>query len=164
MTGAPRVFDGKVIIGQAGADFGVRGYVTAYDAATGNEVWRFTRSRLARKRTRAIRPWRRAAKTWTDEFWKKTGGGGGPWDSITFDSELNRIYMGTGNASPYDPEARSPGGGDNLYTASIVALDADTGKYVWHYQINPRDTWDYDCHAADDACRRSRSTASPARC
>ena len=85
-----------------------------------------------------------AAKTWTGEFWKKTGGGGGPWDSITFDAELNRIYVGTANASPYDPEARSPGGGDNLYTASIVALDADTGKYVWHYQINPRDSWDYD--------------------
>jgi quinohemoprotein ethanol dehydrogenase len=69
-----------------------------------------------------------AAKTWNGEFWKKTGGGGGPWDSITFDAELNRIYVGTANASPYDPEARSPGGGDNLYTASIVALDADTGN------------------------------------
>ena len=100
---------------------------------------------LARKRTKATQPWRRAARTWNGEFWKKTGGGGGPWDSITFDAELNRIYLGTANASPYDPEARSPGGGDNLYTASIVALDADTGKYVWHYQINPRDSWDYDC-------------------
>jgi len=67
------------------------------------------------------------------------------WDNITFDADLNRIYLGTGNGGPYDPEQRSPGGGDNLYTASIVALDADTGKYVWHYQINPRDSWDYDC-------------------
>jgi quinohemoprotein ethanol dehydrogenase len=86
----------------------------------------------------------RAAATWTGEFWK-TGTGGGPWDNIAFDPGLNRIYLGTSNAGPDDPEVRSPGGGDNLYTASIVALDADTGKYVWHYQINPRDSWDYDC-------------------
>ena len=91
----------------------------------------------------------RAAATWTGEYWK-TGTGGAVWDGITFDPELNRIYLGTGNAAPYDPEVRSPGGGDNLYTASIVALDADTGKYLWHYQVNPRDAWDYDSHPADD--------------
>ena len=77
------------------------------------------------------------------QYWK-TGTGGAVWDSITFDPELNRIYLGTGNAGSLRSEVRSPGGGDNLYTASIVALDADTGKYVWHYQINPRDSWDYD--------------------
>lgn len=86
----------------------------------------------------------RAAATWTGEYWK-TGTGGAVWDSITFDPQFNRIYLGTGNAGPYDPTVRSPGGGDNLYTASIVALDADTGRYAWHYQINPRDSWDYDC-------------------
>ena len=145
VTGAPRVFNGKVIIGQGGADFGMRGYVTAYDQQTGQQAWRFyvvPSSPEANKGDPALEA---AAKTWNGEFWKKTGGGGGPWDSMTFDAELNRIYIGTANASPYDPETRSPGGGDNLYTASIVALDAETGKYVWHYQINPRDSWDYDC-------------------
>jgi quinohemoprotein ethanol dehydrogenase len=144
VTGAPRVFDGKVIIGQGGADFGMRGYVSAYDQATGALVWRFYVVPSSPEANAGNPAMEAAAKTWNGEFWKKTGGGGGPWDSITFDSELHRIYVGTANASPYDPEARSPGGGDNLYTASIVALDADTGKYVWHYQINPRDSWDYD--------------------
>lgn len=145
ITGAPRVFNGKVIIGQAGADFGMRGYVTAYDQQTGKQVWRFYVVPASPEENKGDPAMEAAAKTWSADFWKKTGGGGGPWDSITFDSELNRIYVGTANASPYDAEARSPGGGDNLYTASIVALDADTGKYVWHYQINPRDSWDYDC-------------------
>jgi quinohemoprotein ethanol dehydrogenase len=145
ITGAPRVFNGKVIIGQGGADFGMRGYVTAFDQETGKQVWRFYVVPSSPEANRGDPAMEAAAKTWSGEFWKKTGGGGGPWDSITFDAELNRIYVGTANASPYDPEARSPGGGDNLYTASIVALDADTGKYVWHYQVNPRDSWDYDC-------------------
>jgi quinohemoprotein ethanol dehydrogenase len=144
VTGAPRVFDGKVIIGQGGADFGMRGYVTAYDQETGKEAWRFYVVPSSPEANQGDPAMEAAAKTWNGEFWKKTGGGGGPWDSITFDSELKRIYVGTANASPYDPEARSPGGGDNLYTASIVALDAGTGKYAWHYQINPRDSWDYD--------------------
>jgi quinohemoprotein ethanol dehydrogenase len=145
VTGAPRVFNGKVIIGQAGADFGMRGYVTAYDQQSGKQVWRFYVVPSSPESNRGDPAMEAAAKTWNGEFWKTTGGGGGPWDSITFDAQLNRIYVGTANAAPYDPEARSPGGGDNLYTASIVALDADTGKYVWHYQINPRDSWDYDC-------------------
>jgi len=144
VTGAPRVFDGKVIIGQGGADFGMRGYVSAYDQETGKELWRFYVVPGSPEANKGDAAMEAAAKTWNGEFWKKTGGGGGPWDSITFDAELKRIYIGTANASPYDPEARSPGGGDNLYTASIVALDADSGKYVWHYQINPRDSWDYD--------------------
>jgi len=144
VTGAPRVFDGKVIIGQGGADFGMRGYVSAYDQETGKQVWRFYVVPASPEANKGDPAMEAAAKTWSGEFWKKTGGGGGPWDSITFDAEFNRIYIGTANAAPYDPEVRSPGGGDNLYTASIVALDADTGKYVWHYQINPRDSWDYD--------------------
>ena len=145
ITGAPRVFNNKVIIGQGGADFGMRGYVSAYDQETGKQAWRFYVVPASPEANKGDAAMEAAAKTWNGEFWKKTGGGGGPWDSITFDAELNRIYVGTANASPYDAEARSPGGGDNLYTASIVALDADTGKYVWHYQINPRDSWDYDC-------------------
>lgn len=145
ITGAPRVFNGKVIIGQAGADFGMRGYVGAYDQETGKEVWRFYVVPASPDANQGDAIMEAAAATWNGEFWKKTGGGGGPWDSITFDAAFDRIYVGTANASPYDAEARSPGGGDNLYTASIVALDADTGKYVWHYQVNPRDSWDYDC-------------------
>lgn len=144
ITGAPRVFDGKVIIGNAGADFGARGYVTAYDAATGSQVWRFYTAPGKPEDNKGDPAMERAAATWSGQYWK-TGTGGAVWDSITFDPELNRIYLGTGNAGPYDPSLRSPGGGDNLYTASIVALDADTGKYVWHYQAVPRDAWDYDC-------------------
>ena len=143
ITGAPRVFNGKVIIGQAGADFGARGYVTAYDAVTGTQAWRFYVTPGSAEQNRGDPAMERAAATWRGEHWK-TSTGGAVWDSISFDRELNRIYLGTGNASPYDPIVRSPGGGDNLYTASIVALDADTGKYIWHYQINPGDSWDFD--------------------
>jgi quinohemoprotein ethanol dehydrogenase len=144
ITGAPRVFNGKVIIGQGGADFGMRGYVTAYDQETGNQAWRFYVVPGSPEQNKGDRAMLAAARTWNGEFWKTNGGGGGPWDNMTFDAELNRIYVGTANAYDYDPEKRSPGGGDNLYTASIVALDANTGKYVWHYQVNPRDSWDFD--------------------
>jgi quinohemoprotein ethanol dehydrogenase len=143
VTGAPRTFNGKVIIGNAGADTGERGYVTAYEAATGQQLWRFYITPGTPAENKGDPAMERAAATWSGEYWK-TGTGGAVWDSITFDPELNRIYLGTGNAGPYDPAARSPGAGDNLYTASIVALDADTGKYAWHYQVNPRDAWDYD--------------------
>ncbi len=143
ITGAPCVFDGKVIIGNGGADEGARGYVTAYDAATGREAWRFYTVPGTPAQNRGHPAMERAARTWTGKYWK-TGTGGGPWDSIVFDRELNRIYLGTGNPGPYDPAIRSPGGGDNLYTDSIVALDAATGKLVWAYQTTPRDEWDYD--------------------
>lgn len=145
-SGAPRTFNGKVIIGNSGADFGARGYVTAYDQATGSQVWRFytvpgTPAENAKDPAMA-----RAAETWGGEYWK-TGTGGTVWNGITFDPELNQIYIGTGNAGPYDPAIRSPGGGDTLYVASIVALNADTGKYLWHYQVNPREGWDYKATA-----------------
>ncbi len=145
ITGAPRVFDGKVIVGQGGADFGMRGYVSAWDQVTGKQVWKFhvvPGSDAANKGDAAMEM---AATTWAAGFLDKNGGGGGPWDSMTFDAEMGRIYVGTANAYEYDPEKRDPGGKtDNLFTASIVALDAKTGKYLWHYQINPRDSWDYD--------------------
>ena len=144
ITGAPRTFKGKVIIGHGGADMGIRSYVTAYDQATGRQMWRFYTVPGAPEENKGDPAMERAAQTWHGEYWK-TGTGGAIWDSIAFDAELNRIYLGTANAAPYDPEKRSPGGGDNLYTASIVAIDADTGKYAWHYQVNPRDAWDYDC-------------------
>jgi quinohemoprotein ethanol dehydrogenase len=144
VTGAPRTFNGKVIIGNAGADFGARGYVTAYDGATGRQLWRFYVTPGTPEENKGDPAMERAAATWGGQYWKN-GTGGAVWDAITFDSQLNRIYIGTGNASPYDPKVRAPTAAyDNLYTCSIVALDADTGKYVWHYQINPRDSWDYD--------------------
>jgi quinohemoprotein ethanol dehydrogenase len=146
ITGAPRTFDGKVIIGNGGGDFGLRGYVTAYDAASGEQVWRFYTVPGSPEENKGDPAMERAAATWTGEYWK-TGTGGTVWNGITFDPELNRVYIGTGNSSPYDPSLRSPGGGDNLYLVSIVALDADTGEYIWHYQMNPREAWDYKATA-----------------
>ena len=142
ITGAPRTFNGKVIIGNSGGDLGIRGYVTAYDQATGKQVWRFYTAPGSPEENKGDPTMEMIAKTWTGEWWK-VGTGGTVWNGITFDSELNRIYLGVGNSGPYDPRLRSPGGGDNLFIASIVAIDADTGKYIWHYQQNPREAWDY---------------------
>jgi quinohemoprotein ethanol dehydrogenase len=143
-TGAPRTMNGKVIIGNGGADFGARGYVTAYDSETGKQLWRFYTVPASPDENKGDAAMELAAKTWGPDFWQKTGGGGTVWNGMTFDVELNRIYLGVGNAGPYDSVMRDPGSkGDNLFTSSIVALDANTGKYVWHYQQNPREAWDY---------------------
>jgi quinohemoprotein ethanol dehydrogenase len=143
-TGAPRMMNGKVIIGNGGADFGARGYVTAYDSASGKQLWRFYLTPGSPEQNKGDAAMEAAAKTWGPEFWKHTGGGGTAWNGMTFDAGKNLIYVGAGNAGPYDPQLRDPGStGDNLYTSSIVALDASTGKYVWHYQETPRDSWDY---------------------
>jgi len=143
ITGAPRVFNGKVIIGHAGADVGSRGCVTAYDEKTGKQVWRFwTVPRDPRQGPQENATLQMALKSWSGE-WYRWGGGGAVWNAITFDPELNRIYFGTSNSANYDPKQRNPKGLDNLFLASIVAVDADTGKYVWHYQVNPNEAWDY---------------------
>jgi len=142
VTGAPRTFDGKVMIGHGGGDVGVRGHVTAYDQETGKEVWKFYVVPGSPEENTGDPAMERAARTWTGEYWT-TGTGGAPWDGLTYDPELGQVYIGTGNSGPYDPARRSPDGGDNLYLTSIVALDADTGKYKWHYQQNPREAWDY---------------------
>jgi quinohemoprotein ethanol dehydrogenase len=142
-TGAPRVMNGKVIIGNGGADFGARGFVTAFDANTGRQLWRFYITPGSPEQNKGDPAMEAAAKTWSPDFWKQTGGGGTVWNGMTFDPELDRVYIGTGNSGPYDPTKRDPGGGDDLYNTSIVALDAKTGKYIWHYQENPRDCWDY---------------------
>ncbi len=146
VTGAPRAFDGKVIIGQGGGDTGQRGYVTAYDQETGEQVWRFYTVPGSPEENAGDVAMELAAKTWTGEYWK-TGTGGTAWHGMTYDPELDQVYIGTGNSGPYDPERRSPGGGDNLFLASIVAVDADTGAYKWHYQVNPREAWDYKATA-----------------
>lgn len=146
ITGAPRTFNGKVIIGNSGADYGMRGYVTAYDQKTGKELWRFYTVPGSPEENKGNVAMERAAATWSGEYWK-TGTGGTVWNGMTFDPEFNRIYIGTSNGGPYDPAVRSPGDGDNLYLASMVALDADTGAYLWHYQVNPREAWDYKATA-----------------
>ncbi|MDR0214163.1 MAG: PQQ-dependent dehydrogenase, methanol/ethanol family [Comamonas sp.] len=144
ITGAPRVFKGKVIIGNGGAEYGVRGYITAYDAETGEQKWRWFSVPGDPSKPFENESMRRAAKTWDPSGkWWEAGGGGTMWDSMTFDPELNTMYVGTGNGSPWSHKVRSPKGGDNLYLASIVALDPDTGKYKWHYQETPGDNWDY---------------------
>ena len=142
ITGAPRVFDGKVLIGNAGAEGAARGYVTAYDAETGEKLWRFytVPGDPAQPQANPALEW--AARTWNGEWWKM-GGGGTVWDSIVYDPELDLVYIGTGNGGPWAQRFRSPGGGDNLFLSSIVALNADTGDYVWHYQTTPGDEWDY---------------------
>jgi len=142
ITGAPRVFDGKVLIGNGGAEMGVRGYVTAYDAQTGKQLWRFHTVPGDPAKGFENEAMAMAAKTWDGPWWK-VGGGGTVWDSIVYDPVLRLIYIGTGNGSPWTRKWRSPGGGDNLFLASIVALDADTGAYRWHYQTVPGEEWDY---------------------
>ncbi|MGY2485394.1 PQQ-dependent dehydrogenase, methanol/ethanol family [Cupriavidus sp. CP313] len=144
ITGAPRVFKGKVIIGNGGAEYGVRGYITAYDAASGEQKWRWFTVPGDPSKPFEDESMEKAAKTWDPAGkWWEAGGGGTAWDTLTFDPELNLMYVGTGNGSPWAHRTRSPAGGDNLYLASIVALDPDTGKYVWHYQETPGDNWDY---------------------
>ncbi len=145
-TGAPLAFGDKVMIGNGGADFGSRGYVTAFDQKSGRQVWRFYTAPGSPEENRGDAAMEAAARTWNGEYWK-TGTGGTCWNAMIFDPELNRIYIGTGNSGPYDPSIRSPGNGDNLYLVSIVALDAESGKYIWHYQENPREAWDYKATA-----------------
>jgi PQQ-dependent dehydrogenase (methanol/ethanol family) len=132
----------KVIIGNGGAEYGVRGYVTAYDTETGEQAWRFYTVPGNPADGFENETMEMAAETWTGEWWSQ-GGGGTAWDSFAYDPELNLLYIGTGNGSPWPRALRSPGGGDNLFLCSIVAVDADTGEYVWHYQTVPGDTWDY---------------------
>jgi quinohemoprotein ethanol dehydrogenase len=142
ITGAPRVVKGKVIIGNGGGEYGVRGYVSAYDAETGKLSWRFYTVPGDPSKPFESPALERAAKTWTGEWWK-FGGGGTAWDSFAYDPELDLLYVGTGNGSPWNQQVRSPGGGDNLYLSSILALRPDTGEMVWHYQTTPGDTWDF---------------------
>jgi quinohemoprotein ethanol dehydrogenase len=142
ITGAPRIIGDKIVIGNGGAEYGVRGYVTAYDMETGEELWRFYTVPGNPADGFEDDTQEMAAGTWTGEWWKY-GGGGTAWDSFAYDPELNLVYIGTGNGSPWVRAIRSPGGGDNLFLASIVAVNADTGKYAWHYQTVPGDTWDY---------------------
>ncbi len=142
ITGAPRVVKDKIVIGNGGAELGVRGYVTAYDAETGSQAWRFytVPGNPADGFESAVIE--KAAETWNGEWWK-WGGGGTVWDSMAYDAELDLLYVGVGNGSPWNQSLRSPEGGDNLFLSSIVALRPETGEYVWHYQTTPGETWDF---------------------
>ena len=147
ITGAPRVVKGKVLIGNGGAELGVRGYLSAYDADSGKLAWRFYVTPNAEGKADGAASDKAhaefAAATWSGDGWKKTGGGGTPWDAIIYDPVTDLVYVGTGNGSPWSHQARSNGKGDNLFLSSIVALKPDTGEYVWHYQTTPGDSWDY---------------------
>ena len=144
ISGPPRVFDGKVIIGHAGADAGdTRGYVTTYDAEKGKQLWRFWTVPGDPSKGFENPAMEMAAKTWAGEWWKR-GGGGTVWNAMTYDAEFDTIYLGTGNGAPWNHKIRSQGKGDNLFLCSIVALDAKTGAYKWHYQFNPGETWDWN--------------------
>ena len=148
ITGAPRVYDGKVVIGNGGADYGVRGFVSAYDAETGAQLWKFYtvpgNPADGPDGEASDSAMRIALPTWHGEWWKY-GGGGTAWDSFAYDPELNLVYIGTGNGSPHMWHFRSDGKGDNLFLCSIVAVDATTGEYKWHYQMVPEEEWDYTC-------------------
>ena len=143
ITGAPRIVKGKVIIGAAGAEYITRGFISAYDAQTGKQVWRFYTVPGDPAKGFENKAMAAAAKTWTGEWWK-LGGGGTVWDSVSYDPDLDLLFFGTGNAGPWNASIRSPGGGDNLYASSIVAVRPDTGEYVWHFQEVPGERWDFD--------------------
>ena len=145
ITGAPRVANGLVFIGNGGAEFLMRGYISAFDAKTGELVWRWYVVPGDPSKPQENEALERAVKTWDPAGkWWEPGGGGSTWDGITYDPETNLVYVGTGNGGPWPSAIRSPAGGANLYTNCIVALNADTGEYVWHYQTTPEDSWDYD--------------------
>lgn len=142
ITGAPRIADGKVIIGNGGSELGVRGYVTAYDASSGEQAWRFWVVPGNPADGFENDDMKLAATTWSGNWWD-IGGGGASWDAIVYDPEAHLVYIGTGNGSPWSHELRSEGVGDNLFLSSIVALNVDNGRVAWYYQTTPGDNWDY---------------------
>jgi PQQ-dependent dehydrogenase (methanol/ethanol family) len=143
ITGAPRVVKGRVLIGNGGAEYGVRGYVSAYDAGTGALDWRFYTVPGNPDLPFENPALAMAARTWSGDLWWEVGGGGTVWDSMAYDPDLDLLYIGVGNGAPWNRHVRSPGGGDNLFLSSVVALRPETGEYVWHYQTTPGDSWDY---------------------
>lgn len=144
VTGAPRIIKGNVIIGNGGAEYGVRGYLTAYDAETGDQKWRWYSIPGDPNEPYEQPELKMAAETWdpSSKYWE-FGAGGTMWDAIVYDPELDMMYVGVGNGTPWNQRNRSPKGGDNLFLSSIVALDPDDGTYKWHYQETPGDFWDY---------------------
>lgn len=144
ITGHPKAFDGKVFVGNGGTELGpLRAYVSAYDAETGKELWKFYIVPGNPADGFEDEAQEMAAKTWKGKWWEH-GGGGNAWHGWTYDEKHKQLIFGTGNGGPWNIKIRSPGGGDNLFLCSVVALDAETGKYKWHVQTAPGDTWDYN--------------------
>ena len=148
ITGAPRVVKGKVFIGNGGAEMGVRGYISAYDAKSGEMAWRFYMTPNPNKQPDNAASDKFFADignaSWGDNGeWTETGGGGTSWDGMAYDPDLDIFYVGVGNGSPWNQRLRDPSGKDNLLLSSILAIKPDTGEYVWHYQTTPGETWDY---------------------
>jgi quinohemoprotein ethanol dehydrogenase len=143
ITGAPQIASKNVVIGNSGAEYGVRGYITAYDLETGTQSWRFYTVPGDPAKPFEHAEMEIAAATWDPNSRWDVGGGGTVWDAMVWDPELNLLYIGTGNGAPWAQSVRSPAGGDNLFLASILALDPDTGRLVWHYQTVPGENWDY---------------------
>jgi quinohemoprotein ethanol dehydrogenase len=143
ISGAPRIVKGKVVIGNGGAEFGVRGYITAYEADNGKQAWRFFTVPGDPAKGDETETITMIRKTWYgDQYWGQ-GGGGTAWDSMAYDPELDLLYIGVGNGSFWNYKLRSEAKGDNLFLSSIVAVRPETGEYVWHYQTTPGDAWDY---------------------
>jgi quinohemoprotein ethanol dehydrogenase len=131
------------MIGNSGGEYGVRGYVTAYDLITGEEKWRFWIVPGDPKNGYETPEMEMAAKTWDPNSAWETGVGGTAWGESAYDPEFNLLYIGTGNSTPYPIWYRSPSGGDNLFLSSIIAINPDNGRMVWHYQTTPSEIWDY---------------------
>jgi quinohemoprotein ethanol dehydrogenase len=143
ITGYPRIANGMVIIGNAGAEYGVRGYISAYEAETGKMVWRTYTVPGDPSRGFESKAMEQAAKTWDGDWWT-VGGGGTVWEGIVYDPSLDLLYFGTGNATAWYRDLRSKRQGDNLYAASILAVHARNGELAWYFQTVPGDNWDYD--------------------
>jgi quinohemoprotein ethanol dehydrogenase len=143
VTGAPEIAGNVVVIGNGGAEYDARGYVTAYDLETGEKAWRFYTVPGDPKQPFEHPEMEMAARTWDPDWRFEFGGGGTAWDALVYDPELNLLYVGTGNAAPWNRKLRSPKGGDNLFLASILAINPDTGRLVWHYQQIPAEQWDF---------------------
>ena len=143
ITGAPRVANGRVFIGNGGGEYGVRGYVSAFDTKSGELDWRFFTVPGDPSKPFEHPELELAAKTWKGGEWWKIGGGGTVWNSIVYDAETDTVFLGVGNGSPWTRTIRSPGGGDNLFLSAIVAVNASTGEMRWYYQTTPGDNWDF---------------------
>ena len=143
ITQVPRVYKNLVVVGNAGAEYSVRGYESAYDVDTGKLKWRFYNVPFKTDDLTGQPALQKALKTWNADP-STYGGGATAWDTIVYDPKTNLLFFGTGNGLSWSQSIRDPKGGDNLFVSSIVALDADTGKYVWHFQETPGDEWDYD--------------------